>query len=357
MLRGTVLSAVAAMAAALLCVSTAGAAVRPFAAPQAVVADCEALFFDSVVTTGGALRGFASCPSSGTIEFFSRSSNGTVNPSETSGFSGSVMAVTYDLTATYVLFHVDREIRVGKRTNAGAYSSRTVDTFTLPFPSGDIIAKDGLWFAVWSKWPPDGRYARLYSGGSFIPVSRVSNPPYGTSDGHPTMAYSGSIPVLIWHRSTTAGRSDLRLAKYVSGSWQGARVFASAGSYNDEPDIKVAAGVTFVAWTRAVGPVLASNATGTFETHQFTTASAGPKIAVSVTGGTVDHVFLAANRPVPYSNRTFFAETASTGSVTGTWGTALLAPHTTWYVTLGASAGKATVVYSGPNSVFARSQA
>jgi hypothetical protein len=104
---------------------------------------------------------------------------------------------------------------------------------------------------------------------------------------------------------------------------------------------------------------VASNHTGSFTTHAFATAGFEPTVGVSVTGSSVDHVFLSWSvfSTFPGPNHVFFAETASTGSVTGTWDGATLGPAVTRGLATGGFKGKGTVVYGAPNSVDARTQA
>ena len=103
MLRRSLVVVVAAVTAILLLASAVGAAVRPFNAAQIVAGGCSTFDADSVLVGGGSLFGYATCQNN-SIRFFSRQPNGTVNPSQDSGFSGRVMAVTADSTASYVLF-------------------------------------------------------------------------------------------------------------------------------------------------------------------------------------------------------------------------------------------------------------
>ena len=268
------------------------------------------------------------------------------------------MAVTYDTTATYVLYMVGHDVRVGKRTNAGAYTFRTVDTFTGPmFPYGDIIAANGFWFGVWTEQA--GASQRLTWAGSALAVASVTTPPADTADTLPTLAYSGGIPVLVWtrvHSPAEPGPADLMVSKYLAPTWEVPRVFASAGHENFRPDMKIAAGKTFVTWTRDGRTVVASNHTGVFTSRSFATPGGSPTIGVSVTGSAVDHVFLSWTVFGP-PNHVFFAETASTGSVTGTWEGATLGPPVNVSLATGGFATKGTTVYSGSNSVVARSQA
>jgi hypothetical protein len=285
-----------------------------------------------------------------------------VNPSQATGFFGSVMAVTYDTTATYVLYSNDSQIRIGKRTNTGVFSSRAVDTWGgVATVTGDVIARDGRWFGVWSKQVgPGGEFAQteLFSSGTGLGISQVTTTAGTIDDGNPTLAYSGTIPVAIWSRTTfpaQPGPSDLIVKKYIGGTWQGERVFASLGTDNLSPDMYITAGRTFVTWERDGFIVVASNATGSFTSHRFNTGGSEPSVAASTTSGVIDHVFVTWTAFGPTDFRVFFAESATTGSVQGTWDGTTLASGA-FAIGVGGFATKAIVTYRTPTSVAARAQ-
>ncbi|HEY6749606.1 MAG TPA: hypothetical protein VI357_28300 [Mycobacteriales bacterium] len=133
-------------------------------------------------------------------------------------------------------------------------------------PRGDVVARDGLWFGVWTKQVgPGGEFAdvELFQGGSAQPFRRIVNRP-DLADVDPALAYSGTIPVLVWSRlqqPERPGPADVWVAKYLNGGSQ-SRVFASLGSLNLSPDIATAGGLTFVTWERAGAIVVAGNSTG-----------------------------------------------------------------------------------------------
>lgn len=365
MLRRVPIVAVATMAVLVMTGTAASAAVRPFGAPQTVAGGCAPGLGDAVTAADGAVRGFVDCSTAAgpRIRFFSRTAAGTVNPSEQTGFAGTVMGVADDSTGTYVLFHTDSAVVIGKRTTAGVYSSRVVDAWSgvVP-PTGDVIARDGQWFGVWSEQVgPGGEFAQtdLFQAGTVYPVRRVT---FNTAvdDFEPSLAYSGSIPVLVWTRLTNPalpGPSDLWVSKLVGGVWQ-SRVFAGAGVNNYTPDIAVAGGVTFVTWGRDGRVVVASNRTGTFVSKTFNTGGFQPKVAASTTAGAVDHVFVTWTVPVEQdtSARAFFAETASDGGVSAVWNGAFVTDPPSAAFAVGGFGGKATVAYRTESSVFVRTQ-
>jgi hypothetical protein len=357
---------VAAGAAAVLAVATASgaaAAIRPFQAEQTVVGGCASTATDAVTTSSGALAGFATCPSpSGDlIRFFSRDAGGTVAPSVATGFTGRVLGVTADATATYVMYATSSEIRVGKRTTAGAFSSRAIDTWSgVGQPAGDVIAQGGQWFGVWSKQVgPGGEFAQteLFHGGTTLATRQITTTAVNLDDHSPSLAWSGTIPVLIWVRTTAPampGPSDLMVKKYVGGAWEADRTFATLGTDNTSPDVAIAGGRTFVTWVRDGFVMVAGNATGSFTSHRFNTGGDEPNVAASTTAGAVDHVFVAWRASA--ADRVFFAESATSGDVQGTWDGAPIAATGTRPFAVGGVGTKATVTYGTGAAVAVQAQ-
>jgi hypothetical protein len=164
--------------------------------------------------------------------------------------------------------------------------------------------------------------------------------------------------VAIWARTTSAeppGPSDLIVKKYIGGTWQGERVFASLGTNNFSPDMYITAGRTFVTWYRDGFIVVASNATGSFTSHRFNTGGFEPRVAASTTSGVIDHVFVTWTAFGITGDRVFFAESASTGSVQGTWDGTTIAPEA-FAIGVGGFATKAIVTYGTATAVVARAQ-
>jgi hypothetical protein len=357
--RRALVVAIATLATVAATVSTANAAVRPFGPEVTAAGACGQGLGETVTGPDGTLRGFAECGIGNVrLRFFSRTAAGVVNPSQDSGFVGTVLGVTADATATYVLFRTETTILIGKRTNAGVFSSRAVDTWSgaVP-PRGDVIARDGRWFAVWNKQVgPGGEFAdvELFQGGSVEPFRRITTRP-DVDDADPTLAYSGTIPVLVWSREqapAVPGPADLWVAKYLNGGWQ-SRVFASLGTLNLSPDIATAGGLTYVTWQRDGAIVVAGNSTGAFASHTFLTRGFAPKVAASATAGPVDHVFATWTST---DSRVFFAETASRDAVTGWEGIFLTSGAVSGPYGLSSQGGKATVAYSTDTVVRLRSQ-
>ena len=144
MLRRSIVVVLAAVTALALSAGPVAAVPLPFDPPQTVIGGCTSYWADAGMRNG-VLTGYASCGEGENIRFLSRNADRSVNPSEATGFVGKVMGVTADSTASYVLYFNDTQILIGKRTNAGAYSTRVVDTFGggALYPTGDVIARDG----------------------------------------------------------------------------------------------------------------------------------------------------------------------------------------------------------------------
>jgi hypothetical protein len=292
----------------------------------------------------------------------SRNPNGTVNASEDTGFSGTVLGMAYDSTATYVLFYTELAIVIAKRTTAGAYSARAVDSWSgvVP-PTGDVIAAGGQWLGVWSKQVgPGGEFAQtdLVQGGTTTAPHRITTDP--ADDNEPSLAYSGTVPVLVWSRQQAPGLpgpADLRVAKLINGSWQ-SRLFASAGERNYTPDIRAAGGQTFVTWGRDGLIVVASNASGSFSSHTFATRGTAPKVAAATASGLVTGVLVTWTPSTDGSAHVFYAETVGSGGsvVSSPWSGIYLTGNGNATVGIGAFGEHATVVYRSFTAVYSRTQ-
>jgi hypothetical protein len=365
---GTAVATVAVLVTVLAAITPASAAVRPFAPPQTVAGACNAETADTATAASGAVVGFATCqtPTDQAIRFFSRTAAGTVNPSEPTPFRGRVLGVANDVSATFVMYADATQIRVGKRTSSGQFSSRLIAGWSGggTLPTGDVIARNGQWFGVWSvPFGPGGEFAQteLFFAASGRAAQRLTTTAGNIDDSEPTLAYAGTIPVLIWTEAiapAVPGQSNLIVSRFRgNGQWEPRRVFASNGFANGSPDMTIAGPFTYVTWTRDGGTMVASNATGAFTSHRFLTPARAPKVGVATAAGTADHVFVTATASRAGGDEVWFAESATTGNVGGTWSGAFIAPAGTRAFGVGAFATKATVVYGNATSMVARAQA
>jgi len=345
----------AATAAGALTVVTAmpaHAAVRPFAPSKRAVGPCLPNHADAVVAGDGVLRGFAVCFPS--LMFFSQDlAAGTAPVAESTPFAGNVLGVAQDTTGTYVLYWDDTAVRVGKRTTAGGYVGQLVHAYTseVDFPSGDIVARDGQWTAVWSEQLPPGDKAaqrELFTAGSAQAVRRLTTTAGNIDDVDATLAFAGATVVLVWTRRYNPGAggpSDLHLAKMRDGTWFGSRRLISAGRQNHSPDLAVSNSRTYLAWVRDRAIVVADNGTGIFRSHRFDLPFPGggePRIATSSSA-----IFVAWSQ-----GRVAFAENLGDGSVTtGTWERSFVTGAERDLHALAGWHGKATVVYRTPTDI------
>jgi hypothetical protein len=366
-----------AWAAAVALVATLAAPIAPVAGEPRLgdesvqVGRCAAQAGDALATAGGSRAGYVSCGPGphADIRFLASTPGGDVRPSEPTWMAGDVLGMASDATGTYVLYATSVDIRVGKRTTTGGLSFRVVDGWRGRRPEGDIIARDGRWFAVWSKQAgPGGRLAQteLFSAGSIVPVRQVTDTPADVADAQPSLVYNGPTPVLVWSRTHQAwrpGPSDLMVSKYLGGSWQATRVFTAVGQHNTEPDVRVARDRTFVTWVRDGFVMVASDATGAFVSHRFATRGARPRVAASTNvGGAIDRVLVAwTTTDAPGDQRAYAAVSASAGgAVDGAWEGAVVSSRDS--TLLGAApaapgvdaAGAGTVVVAGPERVVSR---
>jgi hypothetical protein len=191
-------------------------------------------------------RAFVSSGSSGPITFVDRRLNPNGWHATPTSYTGEVLDVEDDATATFVLFRLDDELLIAKRTQAGVLTpARTIATG--PSSGGSLVVRDGRWWAVWEA------AGALWQAGTLGTVGVVPRQITGQSsvvDAHPSLAMWGSGPrtraLLTWDRGpATSQQRDIWLAQAaVDGRWTSRR--RSSGT---TPSI-VANGRIFLAFNR-----------------------------------------------------------------------------------------------------------
>jgi hypothetical protein len=300
------LSWIALFATALLFFATMpAAAVGPFAPAEVVISGCTDGFGDAAIATDGTTRGFANCTGphrSGLIRFF-RDAPGSAPVQQLTPYTGVVHAVAWDgQDTTYVVLQRGTGLFIGKRVeSSGAYSPLTTLTTTGGTGGGrqfepDVVASNGRWWAVWHEQVGPGgvdAQTELFQRHTLLGVqgrTRITTTAANISDSTPTLAYANGRLTMVWTRTTNplaGGPADLWIATSTGGPWL-SRPFASLGHTNEEPDVTIYAGVTWVTWTRDQRIVVANNSGGTF--HSRTFAAPGNRPTVAVSGS---HAFVA----------------------------------------------------------------
>jgi hypothetical protein len=293
------LSWIALFATALLFLATMpAAAVGPFAPAEQVIGGCTAAFGDAAIATDGTTRGFANCTGphrSGPIRFF-RDAPGSAPVQERTPYTGVVHAVAWDgQDSAYVVLQRGTGLFIGKRVeSSGAYSPLTTLTTSGGAGGGrqfepDVVASNGRWWAVWGEQVgPGGADAQteLFQRHTLLGVqgrTRITTTAANIGDGAPTLAYANGRMTMVWTRTTdplAGGPADLRIAQSTGGAWL-SRPFAFLGDQNEEPDVTIYAGVTWVTWTRDQRIVVANNSDGLFDSRTFAAAGNRPTVAVS----------------------------------------------------------------------------
>ena len=215
-----------------------------------------------------------------------------------SPYRGLVLAVAQDATGTYLLYFptTSQTLRITKRltdgtftggrqlsSTAGAAPSSGGATWSPPAASG---GRCGTRPSV-----PGGEFAQTelfqaFTIGGVSPTrQRITNNPL--NDDQPSLALTpgGTFPLnLIWARNDGAQglSSDLRRGLgNASGGWLSSN-FATIGSNNLTPDVRVVGSTTYVTWWRDGRIVEADNGGGSFVSHTFNTpGQPGPRIGFS----------------------------------------------------------------------------
>jgi hypothetical protein len=203
-------------------------------------------------------------------------------------FSGRTLASAADDSGQYFLLvstgsELPGVILVRQNLN-GSQSARRLSTSTA-VTSGDVVAVDGKWWAVWSE-TVSGDVSELYQSHTLFSSQARTRISTGQLDMYPRIA---AIPAhhrvaLAWSRSTPAGAS-VRIGSSTGGGWT-TREFAAADS-NTSPAVAEQGGSLFVAWLKNKRPELSSNESGEFRTHAFVTRSCAITVDVAASSGVV----------------------------------------------------------------------
>jgi hypothetical protein len=300
------------VAGVLVAIPTGASAAAPaFGTPVTVTAaGCN---FDDV--TGGATlssdaltRGFVafhggSCGLEPAIRYFRQSGAGW--SVATSPYHGRVLAVAPDGIATWLLYANGSGIHLGRRTTAGGFAASAQlspnGTGGAVFPTGDVVASGGRYWAVWTEQVgPGGEFAQqeLFQAltlgqGHFhdgITRQRITN--NSNDDAEPTLTLdpnhtgdNGRV-VMVWTRSDGAQglSSVLRTASAAfDGSWT-SRQWTPTGTFAGAADLyTIFSSKLIVGAYRANSRIVqATGAPGTVVTNRFAMRGFSPRATRSL---------------------------------------------------------------------------
>jgi hypothetical protein len=242
---------------------------------------------DAVIGADGITRGFAAftgggCPA-GRIWYFQGFGGAWI--STVSPYTGRVMAVAWDGSATYLLFSqrldsTTHEVRIASHRASGFSPGRrlaqpTGTAFTSQGyqPAGDVVAVGGRWWAVWTELAPiDDSYSKLFQArtlGSSRPggvlrrqmTFQQASAPEALSDAAPSLtlapgssAASGRA-VLAWETDNFADATAVKTATAgYDGRWRSRRWSPLAGlPYIHGPALTTYGGRVLGAYSRPFG--------------------------------------------------------------------------------------------------------
>ena len=321
---------------------------------------------------GGRLRAFSSFSSrtcGGRIVFSSGGSQGFAQ--SPTPYRGVVQAVAADDLATYLLYVVwdDRGeptgLGVTKRTHAGRFFPTTVlstvaGTGAVP-TTGDLVARDGRWWAVWSEQVgPGGEFAhqQLFQAGTHPGTTRTKRRMTSTAadvdDSVPALALDDRGAVIAWTRRAKPalpGPADVWVAVSAGSSWERARAFATAGQENLDPDVARVGAVTVLAWSRDGRVVEADNSSGAFREHVFAVPGQEPRVALA--GGSLLVSWSAGAAETDQSYRVLTARGQKGGVA---WDSAYVSGVGETLQSMVGVHGRATVVMGSRSTVFSRTR-
>jgi hypothetical protein len=289
----------------------ASAAAPAFGTPVTVVsAGCnfEDVTGDVVLSGDAITRGFVAfhgggCPAEPSIRYFRQSGAGWT--AITSPYRGRVMAVAADGIATWLLYANGGGVHLGLRTAVGGFAaSRRLSPIGLGgavFPTGDVVASAGRYWAVWSEQVgPGGEFAQqelfqaltLGQGHFHDGIARQRITVNSADDAEPSLtldpAVTGSAgrAVLVWARSDGAQGlvSRLRTASAAfDGRWT-SRQWTPTGTFAHGADLRTifSSKVIVAAYVAGGRIVQATGAPATVATNRFTMGGSGPRATRSL---------------------------------------------------------------------------
>jgi hypothetical protein len=267
--------------------------------------------------------------------------------------AAQVMSVAVDTTGTYLLYASSTGIHLRKRWASGTVTDRRLSTRGLGthiVPTGDVVARSGRWWAVWTEnslgsaglGQTDLYQARTI--GTDLARTRLTRST-SWSDADPQIALRPtSGAVLVWDRQEFAFGLTFQVMKATSshGVWSIHR-FTGAGTMNWLADVVVTKASTAITWTRDGSVLYADNAGGTWHVR-----SLGP--------GDASRIARSAGRTFVAYDDHGYVKLAVRGT-DGTWSRALVTPLQGRFVhAVTAYNGRATVLYTDGIRLLARTQ-
>jgi hypothetical protein len=319
---------------------------------------------DVAVAPDGVPRGFAAfsggtCGDARVIRWFERGeSDWTVVDTP---WRGSVLAAAADATGTFLLYQaVDGSLWITRRLADGrTEGGRRISVVAARGAvDGDLVADGGRWWALWSEGIEGNRsgatgLVQSRTIGTDIAFQRVSHPE-AAIDAAPTLALrpEGGV-AMAWSRRTLDGRSsELWVGTVEADSRRRTRRFELAptgsGVTNDQPDMFVLGGRTYLAWRHDGKIVLADNPGGAYRARTFLTEGQAPSVRASF-----GRVFVAWTTD---TNPTGAFVTERAGA---SWSGAFVSPPTPYEQSLAAvvaAGGLAMVLMYSPTRLYARLQ-
>jgi hypothetical protein len=315
---------------------------------------------DSNVGSDGIIYGFIGfaggmgCGDLGPIYYFQGSGNRWT--SALSPYRGRVLATAWDGTATYLLYANGKGTHITKRTAAGVFTpGRRLSTAGLTgavYPTGDVVAVGGKWWAVWTEQVgPGGEFAQieLFQGltigqGIFhngITRQRIT---FNTlNDVQPSLTLdpvaigdNGRI-ILSWTRNDDP-RDNLSAIRFARAAFDGrwtSRAYTPTRWYAHSNDL-FSYGVSVYGAYVANGSIIqASNPPASLITKTLARGGDNPRV-----GHSMGHTFVAWNKP-GFPSHVRLAEIQN-GAVTQADVTS--GPNDQQLISVSGRSGKATVL-------------
>lgn len=347
----TVRRLLAALGCAALTVAVApvAAAVTPFQGPVPLYgAGCTQGSGDASGSVNGTSRGAIDCggEEDGRISAFWV--QGDVRTVRTSPWTGRVLATSWDtVSQLYVLFRQGTSLKLGKVSDAGAFSATTTLSNSLDaFTPADVVAQSGRWWAVWAESQANGTQYDLYQARTLLgSQARTRITSSSAEDLEPSIGYTLGAVTMVWSRYTPGlSASDVWVARNTGAGWRSS-VLTQIGTYNNLPQVASYNGHSYLSWARDGVIQYRTDAAGGWQGRSFLARGHSNRIAVSN-----GRVVIAWETEEPV--RLYVVEGTGTRAFTGS----LLTGENVGLIATTSGNGRATVVYRSGSGVSARYQ-
>ncbi|MDP9496640.1 MAG: hypothetical protein M3P46_03065, partial [Actinomycetota bacterium] len=306
--RTSVVAACLALVGLPVPAASAPAAAAAVDAPHPVLTTaCAPVHADVSRSSDGLLRRFASAPGDGCssrityLRGLGDSWTRIATP-----YAGTVLASARDDTGTYVLYRTSYTLRLGKYTAAGEFlPSRRLSYASGDAVAGDLVARGGEWWAVWTEPVGSFETGELFQAKTVgADVSRQRLTTNALPDLWPriTLQPSGRA-TMVWQRNDAPAEpdsSDVHRGTSTGGAWTFTRLLYG-GYHNTQPSIASSSSSVLIGWIRDGLPYTAESTGGAYalRAHPRPDQQTPLRPEVAVAGSSLHLAYLVVGEEAP----------------------------------------------------------